>query len=190
MITISDLKYIENMQSEDYFRLPHWSYSGLKYDGAEPFSPTQKMQLGTDVHKYILEPHNYDGKNYGEVSKIGQELIKVLPMQYLKFELVVTCKMHHEGITMDYKGKIDAFFSARTKVVVDLKVTEMPIQKGIEFFRYDRQLSGYCIATGADKWVIISYNRKTKQVEMKSGQVDQKFWMKKINEKGEVLITK
>lgn len=182
MITISDLKFHKDLPFEDYLKIPAISYSGLKTEGKE-IKMTPKMAIGKKVHAYLFEPDEYDFTEYPEISSMGNELKQVLPLKHLQCELAFTCNMHYQGLKMAYKGRIDMHYPG---IVIDLKISGERLSSTIKHFGYDRQLSGYCIATGSKKWIIISYNRKHRVIERMMGVPDELFWKQQILKHGTV----
>jgi hypothetical protein len=175
-----------NIPFNEYLALPGYSYSGIKNQGAK-FEPTAKMQLGTDVHNYLLTPEHYDHKNAAIVKPIALALKQAIgPLfKYLQAEVAITADMVSQGFTMAYKGRIDLIAPGR--LVVDVKVTELDIAKAIQFFGYDKQLSGYAIPTKCPAALIVAVNPKTFKTQIANIPIDSQWWEYQVIQNGEVL---
>jgi hypothetical protein len=171
---ITNTHQIEGQSFEDYLAIPRLSFSGIKSEG-KTITQTPKMELGTMVHNYLLEPQRYNYQRFEEVKPIANHLRDVLgtALQYAKPELTVLADFKNEGMLLEYKGRVDLKLS---DLIIDLKVSDAPLKSGIEYFRYDRQLTGYALAAKADKAMIISYNKKKKKVEMQMITFDIDYW--------------
>ena len=157
-LTVADRTFHRGISFADYLAIPGYSYSKIKADTSKvPDQPTAKMSLGTKVHNYILEPSKYDHEDRELIKPMAVSVMGAIGnlAPYLESELAVTCNMMHttEGFVLPYKGRID--LCRVGGIVVDLKVSKMPLLKSIPFFGYDRQLSGYALAAGCNIAVII-----------------------------------
>lgn len=161
MITIHNRQLRENVPFDEYVQLPFYSHSDIKNDGRAFTSPTTKMLIGTDVHNYLSEPEKYNHDNVEIVRPAAVALKQIVgPLwKYGKPELVVTCWMRYNGFQLPYKGRGDRVIVDR--LVVDFKISSMPIKSGIDRFGYDDQLSGYGIGFGASAAIIIRVDPKT-----------------------------
>ena len=172
---------------EDYLKLPGWSHSGIKNEG-RTIVPTKKMRLGTLVHQYVNEPDIYNGESSDIVVPVGN-LIKreVGPLfHYLTPEFVVLADFIHNGFLLKYKGRIDLGIVDR--IVIDIKVTEQPIEKGMEYFHYENPMSGYAAGIGAKAALIVAAHPKQKKVELKNVPITQSWWEYQITQKGEPIL--
>ena len=181
MLTITTRAYHANMPFDEYLAMPGYSYSTLK-DMASPvqYAPTAKMRLGTDVHNYLLESGKYNHENRDIVVPIARELKAIIGdlLPFLKSELAVTCDMHCDGFTMPYKGRMDL---CRTgKIVVDLKISKMPLERSIPFFGYDRQLSGYALANDCSLALILRACPETKKTENRLIRISSEWWERQV----------
>lgn len=148
---------IHDVPDEVYFKMPGVSFSTIKAENKEPFLPTEKMRIGTLVHRYLLTPSEYDFSNYNIVRPAALALKKAIGaplLPLLKTEIAVTADFNFNGLCMKYKGKIDAGIIG--KLVIDVKVTELDILKAIEFFKYDDQTNGYALSINARLIIIIA----------------------------------
>lgn len=179
---VSNVKYYENLDFAKYLTMPGVSYSSLK----EGVTYSSGMSLGTKVHNYILEPHKYEyGEDHKIVAEISQELLKIIDISLFEKELSVTADFEHEGFALPFKGRID--LGLRNKIVIDFKILQGSLESSINYFGYDKQLSGYCYACGADNAVIISYNKSKKCTEVKLIKPNPNFWEQEILKRGKVL---
>lgn len=182
---VQNLKLLKTYPFEDYLKLPGYSYSGLRNEGKSFGPPTAKMQLGTHVHNYLMTPREYEFDDLHIVKPLAAALkAKLGPLlKYMEPELAVTADFVHEGFSMPYKGRID--LPIVNRIVVDVKVSEMPIQKGIEFFGYDFQLTGYAVAIGAPVALILSVHpAKPNDVKVTNIPIRKEWWQYQIKRYG------
>lgn len=180
---VSKVEYYYGLEFEKYLQVSGTSFSSLK-DKEIVYSPA--MALGTSVHNYLLEPEKYNYVNHDIVAPIATAIRKIIDPTLFECEVSVTANFEHSGFILPYKGRVDMLASKR--LVIDLKVLAGSLDGAIDFFKYDRQVSGYCYATGADRGVIIAYNKATKKIEMKAITPCAKFWEQIIITKGEIKI--
>lgn len=181
---VKNLQYHNNIPFDEYLALPGHSYSSIKgFQGA----PNTGMQLGTRVHQYLNEPAHYDWENAEHVRKIAGAIRTFLGDSFLHLnkEVAFTCDLIHNGMILKYKGRADALAPGR--LVVDYKVLSGTLAAAVKHFNYDRQISGYCIATGASRGLIISYNKYTNRTEHTMIQPCQKWWDYQIVRLGEPM---
>lgn len=178
---VSKVEYYYEQEFEKYLQAPGVSFSSLKN---KTITETPAMALGTSVHNYLLEPKKYNYENHEIVSSIAASIRKIIDPSLFECEVSVTANFEHNGFVLPYKGRIDMLQSKR--LVIDLKVLTGSLQNAIDFFKYDRQVSGYCYATGIDKAVIIAYNKIARKVELKSITPCAKFWEQIIIERGKL----
>lgn len=176
------------MPFDDYLQMPGLSYSGIKAKGLQINQPTSKMQIGTMVHNYLFEPEKYEFKlsTHKIVTAIAQQVKLTLgdAMIGLESEVSVTADFLHDGFKMQYKGRVDLLRAG--KMVIDLKVSEMWLNKSIPYFGYDRQLSGYSLATGAKLQMILRINPVTLKTEVKMIPISSDWWESQILKYGKV----
>lgn len=183
---ISNLQIHPTILFDEYLALPGYSYSGIKNDG-NTISPSKKMQLGTQVHNYLLTPREYNYDNHEIVKPCADAVrAKLGPLlKYLRPELAVQADFIHNGFRMPYKGRIDLCITER--IVIDIKVSEMPLHKAVAYFGYNDQLSGYSLAIGAKVAIIISINPKTKVITTMNIPITSRFWEYHIQRLGEPI---
>jgi hypothetical protein len=185
---VVDTNYYHDMPFEEYQKLPGWSYSAIKeYERGAPVAPTAKMQIGTLVHAYLLEPHKYTHEHRSVVipaAKAVREAVGDL-LPFLQSEVSVTAGMIHEGMRMEYRGRVDMLRANR--VVLDLKVSDQSLSRTIPFFGYDRSVSGYCLSTSARVGIIIRVCPKTYKTETKLIPISSEWWEKQILKFGKAL---
>lgn len=160
---ITDVKIIEGMLFEDYLKMPGLSYSGVKSGtSCNRIDPTEKMRFGSLVDTYLFEPHKYNGEKFELVRPIAIEAMKFLgpSMRHAQRQLVVSCKMIHEGMYIVYKGRVDLKIGNSHSVVLDFKVSEMPLLSAIRHFGYNNQVNGYAIPLQAKTSIILSISPK------------------------------
>lgn len=172
-MTITNTEYHRDLSFEDYLNLPGTSFSGIKgFEG----DPTPGMRLGTRVHAYLNEPKKYDWQQAALVTPIAKELRAYLgeSFKYLEKEIAFTADFMHNGMLLKYKGRADMLKIGR--LVVDIKVLSGSLTAAIERFGYARQVSGYCLATGAVLGLIVAYNKQKQKVEVKSIKPSADWW--------------
>jgi len=72
-------------------------------------------------------------------------------------------------------------------LILDIKVSEIDLDKAVDFFGYDKQVGGYMIASSTTRGIILSYNRKRREVQRRVIHLTpeiEDFWAKKVWEKG------
>jgi len=177
---VSNVRYYNELDFEQYATLPGISFSSLK----GKVTPTPAMAIGTDVHNYLLEPEKYNYHNHDIVKPIAGAICKIVDPALFQCEVSIVANFSHNGFEIPYKGRIDMLASKR--LVIDLKILAGPLAGAIEYFGYANQVSGYCYAAGADRAIIIAYNKSTRSVEMKAITPSAKFWEKIILTHGKI----
>lgn len=182
---VTNVQYYSGLDFEEYLKMPGVSFSSLK-DAEIPVSAG--MQLGTRVHNYLLEPDKYDWEQGATVKKIAEALQKQLGEAYkfLEKEVAFTADFTHNGMLLRYKGRADLLKAGR--IVIDLKILSGALVPAIERFGYDNQISGYCLATGADLGLIIAYNKAKNIVETKAIKPSAEFWAYQVVSRGVPII--
>lgn len=179
------------MPFDEYLKIDAISYSTIKakFNGGEVPQSTQKMRIGTLVHQYLFEPENYNHNNHynKHVKIMAKEVKSILGAAFEGFEceVGVTADFIHDGFELNYKGRIDMVRIG--KIVLDLKVSEVELKNSVPYFGYDRQLSGYSLATGAKMQMIIRINPKTSKIEFKTLPISEDWWNQQILRYGKVL---
>lgn len=168
---VFNTQYYRDTDFDLYRQMPGISYSSLRETEA-PKTPTPAMALGTKVHQFLLEPHLYNYDDVAMVKPIALEIRNYLGEAFPAFEkeLSFTATFTHNGMMMPYKGRADMIKIG--KLIIDIKVSNMYLHRGVSHFGYERQLAGYCLATGTVgempnglAAIIISYNKVTRRVE-------------------------
>jgi hypothetical protein len=190
MIVIRNQQIQHGIPFEEYLAMERISYSGIKSNGCT-FEATPKMRLGTAVHQFLLEPELYDYSQHDIVLPIAMALKEVAGavMPYCKPEVVVTADMIYNGMMLPYKGRIDL---KAPGLILDIKVSEMDLDKSVDHFGYDKQVGGYMIASSTTRGIILSYNRKRRIVQRRVIHLTpeiEDFWAKKVWEKGVAGVT-
>lgn len=173
---------------EEYLELPGWSHSSLKHEGKEWSAPTEKMQLGTHVHNYLLTPEEYRHNDIEVVRPLAVELKRVLGplLPFLIPEIAITADFIHEGFCMKYKGRVDLGIPG--KIVIDLKVSDLDPLKSMQYFRYDRPITGYCAALGTETALLLTINPKKKTTSLKKVPLEYIWWEEQILKKGDPIL--
>lgn len=172
-MTVSNTIYYDNLDFDKYLQLEGTSFSSIKgFEGP----PTTGMQLGTRVHNYISEPEKYDWQQVEEVKAIAGAIRRVVgdALKYAKKEVSFTSDFTFQELTMKYKGRSDALIEKQ--LVIDYKVLSGSLEDACKRFRYPEQISGYCLATGCEKCLIVAYNKRLKKIETKLIIPSVEFW--------------
>lgn len=189
---VQNLKCLPTCPFDEYLAMPGWSYSGIRSQGKTFEAPTKRMQLGTKVHQYILEPEKHQ---YDEDQNIVQPLAAALKskvgplLKHSQPELVVTADFIHNGFCLKFKGRID--LPVIPRIIIDFKVSEMPLYKFVEYFGTDNQLSGYALATGCPLAMVISINpnpKKRQEIQIHNVPISTKWWEYQVVSKGEPIL--
>lgn len=186
---VRDTVVHRNIPFEDYLKLPGFSHSGIRMEGRKPFAATAKMNLGTNVHSYLLDPTAYSYENLNVVKTIALALKSTIGglWEFLEPEIAVTSNFCIEDFILPYKGRIDLALVKR--VILDIKVINgESVSSTIDLFHYDTQLSGYAASVGAKDAFIIAYSTKTKKVEVKYIPVNVDWWCNQIITKGNPVL--
>lgn len=178
---VSNVRTWSDIDFDEYQKLKGLSYSGIKGGN---FVSTPKMQLGTSVHNYLLEPAKYNHENRAIVdplvNALKAEIGDILP--HMDKELSISADFSYDGLTMGYKGRIDMVVPG--KIVIDLKVSEHPLANTIPYFGYDNQVNGYMAASRSNFGMIIRINPVTKKIEKKAIVKNTAFWELQIAKYG------
>jgi hypothetical protein len=182
---VRNVKYYSDLEFADYLAMPGVSYSSIKgFDGPANVG----MSLGTNVHQYILEPAHYPWENVAIVKPIAAALRQFLDdaLIHLQKEIAFTADFHYNGLIMPYKGRADLLKVG--KIVVDLKVLSGALAPAIARFGYDKQLSGYCLATSSPMGLILAYNRVRKVVEHAIIKPSEEYWNYQIVQRCQIPV--
>lgn len=185
MIVLNRQK-LYNVPFEQYLLLPGWSHSKIKNNGKTWTASTNKMILGTKVHNYLLEPGKYDHSDIDIVKPCAIALKSVIgPLwEYAETELIVTADFTLEGFCLEYVGRVD--FGVPTILIVDFKISEVPLPVSIKRFGYYDQLNGYGEGYGVENRYLIRVNpkRPTDKPEIRKVPLNLEFWEYNIIQKG------
>lgn len=190
MITVINRKIYEGLPFEDYLKLPGVSHSDIRNKGNRVFA-TPKMQLGTLTHTYLLTPSLYSGEHATLVvplaKKLKAEIGPLLP--FLRPEISVTCDfvamVDGKEWILPYRGRADIGKPGR--IGIDIKVSEMPLQRSVAFFDYDNQQNGYALGFGFQAVIIVAINPKTHLISMYNVHMTPLWWKIQIPKYGKPL---
>jgi hypothetical protein len=160
---VKDLKYYSDLDFNEYLQIKGYSFSSLKMlESGQAITPSEGMKLGTRVHNFILEPKKYDWQDHAQVNMIAGKIRQIYEpfIRYMEPELAFTARFEHNGMYLNYKGRTDLIYKG--KLIIDLKILSGKLETAVERFMYDKQLSGYALATGCPNAMIISYNKLNK----------------------------
>ncbi len=179
---VSSSKILDGISFEDYLKIPAFSFSGLR--GGGPETPTPAMQLGTRVDNYRFEPQLYDGEDYATVKACAQTLNATLGAARPRVQVSVMATFENAGKYLPVKGRVDMLLP---NLVVDMKISKMPLVSAINHFRYDWQLTGYCMMTGSSRAMIISINPLTYKPTLMNIPLVTDWWEHQILTYGKAL---
>jgi hypothetical protein len=106
---VKNIQLYKGIDFDSYQAKEGHSYSSIKNSDTEPFKQTYKMQLGTEVHNYLLEPTTYKHERRELIEPIARAAYDVIGsvLPFLDTELSVTADFEHEGFIMPYRGRVD-----------------------------------------------------------------------------------
>ena len=178
-----------------YQDLPGTSFSDIRHgDKDENFTPSDKMLLGSEVDCFLFTPAKYVPSG-----KFDQRLIRgcarAVKEQFgaawvnLEFQLSVTADFEFNGMVLKFRGRPDGvlrglskMYSANTGgVTVDLKVSE---KVAIEHMNYAEQLTGYSLAFGNTRNLILAVNPKTFATTWHPVPMRVSWWEKQVIMRG------
>lgn len=190
MIQIQNQRIMKNIPFDEYLKMPGVSYSAIKNEGVDKFMPTKRMELGTRVHNYLLDPKEYNYEDLELVKKIATRLKERIGnlIEYLLPELAVTCNFIYQDFNMLFKGRID--LGIPNRLVIDIKVSENSLSRTVNYFGYDKQLTGYSLAINARVALIININPKTLAITIYNVPFAKEWWQNEILKRGEPIIKK
>jgi hypothetical protein len=101
---VKNIQLYKGIDFDNYQAKEGHSYSSIKNSDTEPFKQTYKMQLGTEVHNYLLEPATYKHERRELIEPIARAAYDVIghALPFLDTELSVTADFEHEGFIMPY----------------------------------------------------------------------------------------
>ena len=185
-MTISNRHQHKDISFDEYLNLPGLSYSSIRNEGVQR-EVTTKMGFGTDVHNYLLTPKEFRG-DLNQVRPVAKKLLEVLGdlITLAVPELAVTCDMEHEGLVMKHKGRIDLYVPGIA--VIDIKISGQDVKKSIEFFGYDKQLTGYCLSVGVKKAIIISCHPVKHTIQLEQIKLREDWWENQVLKRGMPIV--
>lgn len=182
---VTNVNYYPNIPWEDYCKLPGKSFSWLKNEGKE-IANTEGIHIGKLVHTYLLKPNEYNYEMPDVVIPIARELIKFYKeiVYVSQVEIGMTANFIYEGLIMPYKGMADMLI--KKYIVVDFKVLAGDLDWYIKNYHYEEQLRGYMLPGQAPIGMIIAFNKKTKQPQLRVVDQNIGWWVYKIKQYGTV----
>lgn len=167
--------------------MPGYSYSGISSNGFV-IEPTEKMKLGTKVHSYLLDPKNYDFTDFNLVRPLATAVQNTLGLllKHAFPEVTLTAHFKEEGFMLPYKGRADILIPNR--MIIDLKVSELEMERGIKHFGRDYQVTGYCLGADVPLGIIIQIHPKTKAIQVKQVNLVPDWWAYQTKKRGQVMI--
>lgn len=173
MITFSNTRTYSNIDFEEYLKFKGYSHSFLKREvcGVSPeFISTEKVKFGSMVDSLLTEPEKVDISSpiYEMAKEVGFTVMQFFGTELwnsMQSQLSFTTEMNFNKLVMPFKGRLDKF-DQRSKMVIDLKVTQAPIKQIpalVDFMGYKNQMWGYGKPLDAKNAVLIFYSVKDKK---------------------------
>lgn len=163
MITVTNRKHYFDVPFGSYVDMGGFSFSSIKNDFT-PIEATKKMRFGSLVDTFLFTPAQYDGTLADLVRPMAYEVKKFLGPAFALCQAQVSCQADYtvDGLTMTHRGRPDMVIPKQ--LIIDLKVSELPLIKAIEHFRYDWQQTGYLLDMDIQRAIILSIHPKTKKI--------------------------
>jgi hypothetical protein len=154
-------RLFQNVPFDEYQTMPGLSHSDIKNNGVPKTFPTPKMQLGTAVHNYLLEPEKYNHENIHIVKPAAIALKKQIGEMWRHMipETVVLCTLVHNGMALQVRYRVD--LGILNRIVIDIKVSPVPLSVSIKRYGYDDQLNGYRIGFNGQLAILIRVDPTT-----------------------------
>lgn len=195
MITYSNITRYDNIEFNQYLKLPGYSHSFLKSNiqgVSKYFNETDKVRVGKIVDAILTDPSNADMSHelYPQCKILAFELKKMFGdvMSICQKQVNYTATMEMSGLEMTTKGRLD--FLLPKIAVLDLKITnEKNVDGLIEYMGYNNQLWHYSKMSEVKKAYLMFYVVPLKKVVVKSVDVTSNtndFWANKIIDFGTV----
>lgn len=198
MIQFFNQVFHENLPVEDYFKLPGFSHSFVKYqqNGVVPYKElTDKMRLGSMVDRILTEPDliYYHDPLFQRARNIAIELQENYKSVFgsFKSQQSYSGTMCYQDFKLNVCGRVD--WKLPVYAVIDLKCTSAKTDKEfrtlIEFMGYKNQLFNYAGLAQVPKAYILPYstamNRCLSIVEVPVGG-NNIFWQDAIFKFGRI----
>lgn len=198
MITFSNQHLHENLPAEQYFKLPGFSHSFIKYqkNGVVPYKElTDKMRLGSMVDAILTEPDRVDFNDpvFHQARTIAIQLQSVYGdmIRNFKPQESYSGTMEYNGLVLDVCGRLD--WRLAKIATIDLKCTGAKTDKEfrtlIEYMGYKNQLFNYSGLAQTPKAYILPYSTTARKclsiVEVPVGGRNE-FWERAIMDFGRV----
>jgi len=195
MIEYSHITRYDNIEFEQYLKLPGYSHSFLKSNiqgVSKYFNETDKVRVGKIVDAILTDPLNADMSHefYPQCKALAFELKKMFGdvMSMCDKQVNYTGSMELSGLHMQTKARLDFLLSKYA--VIDLKITnEKNVDALIEYMGYHNQLWHYSKMANVSKAYLMFYVIPLKKVVVKSIDVSSntnEFWENKILDFGTV----
>jgi len=194
-ITYTNIQRYDNLEFEEYLKLPGFSHSFLKHakNGIKSdITVTDKMRVGSMVDAILTEPHKANMANpiYPYCKDIAfnvKEKFGTL-IQHFQKQISYTATVQYNVFEMPTTGRLD--FLLPGHAVIDLKITDSKdIPALIEFMGYKNQGWHYCKLAGVNKFYLMVYcipKKKTFLYEFDCSDGYNTFWANKVMEYGSV----
>lgn len=187
MITAINHKWLKDLSDEDYYKLPYMSASKLKDDGGFKSKATKDaMLLGQIVHHLFMFDTDYPNADKIEpaIYERGRELANTLlsdPRGKLIKELTAYYEVagmadivnEQTGKGLTFKAKCDFLPVKELDCIFDLKTTSQDYLRAFEQYRYDIQMTIYCMIFRKSEAQLLFINKKTGKIDMKTFASDE-----------------
>lgn len=172
MITYSNIVRHDNLEFEQYLKLPGYSHSFLKSNvqGVKKyFDVTDNVRVGSMVDNILTDPARVDMSD--PLYPACKELAHTIQQQFgdviaiCEKQISYTATMNMQTLSMPVTGRLD--FLLPGVAVIDLKVTfAKDVDALIEFMGYQNQLWHYCRLAKVQKAYLLIC-QVTKKVDAK-----------------------
>lgn len=131
--------------------------------------PLDALNFGSAFHCAVLEPQNFDIKNYQGVNEMQlhvlieacknseklQEILKysIKEVEHYFYLFDLPCKMKADAVLVRESKIVDLKTTAATNII--------DFSKTIAKYNYDRQMSFYCDALGVEKSLLVGVSKTT-----------------------------
>lgn len=191
MIEYTNIQRHDNMDFQEYLKLPGYSHSFLKreHNGiTEELKITDNITTGKLVDNILTEPIKADMSSplYPYAKAIAHAIKSDFGLFLNKFEKQIsfTADATHKGFTMPTTGRLDYLLPGYA--VIDLKVTkskEKDINALIDFMGYKNQVWHYSKMAGVNKAYLLFYSIPAKKIILRYIDCsfgNNEFWADKI----------
>jgi len=143
---VTNIQMYKNIPFDSYQAKEGHSYSSIKNNDTEPFKQTYKMQLGTEVHNYLLEPATYKHERRELIEPIARAAYDVigtlLPFQKFivqralkagKYAIFADCGLGKTLMQLTWAEQVVRKTNKPVLILAPLAVVGQTKQEGLKF---------------------------------------------------------